>query len=302
MNSADKIALIISVSRRNARILIPPHNFQPARVLPKIKNLVVGDFVKIEEKNEVFLVDQVLDRKNCLSRSYAGRIKEIASNLDQLFIVTAPGELFNTIFIDRVLLVATLREIPCTLIINKIDLADETLTELLKPYTQLGLDIVHTSAKTPTGLNALQEVLQNPSWRALAFAGMSGVGKSTILNRLIPNANQRTAEVSDRTGKGRQTTTLAEGYIYERQNSTDLLLIDLPGIQNFGVSGVERKAVKLGFAEFSRYSQACEFHDCMHTAEPKCAVKDAVRAGEIAHSRYQSYVEILAEVERFKAF
>jgi len=219
-----------------------------------------------------------------------------------LYVVTAVIPLFNTVFVDRVLAVAHLEEIQATLILNKTDLGTEDTAPLIDIYERLEIPIFYTSAKHDHGLDEIRSQLETPALSIVALAGVSGVGKSTILNKLVPEAERKTAEVSRKTGKGRQTTSQSVGYLYNRNETPDLLIIDLPGVQNFGVTNLSPRQAAEGFPEFAEKMAQCEYHDCTHTAEPNCAVKDAVDARELSASRYYSYLHMLDEIDEAKEY
>ena len=302
MNQITLKGVVVSCSRRNATILLPPHRVVPARIGSKIDELIVGDRVTVREEADRFIVGAREERGNCLSRTLGQRTKTIAANLDRLFLVTAVEPLFNTAFVDRVLVVCALQHIPVHIVVNKCDLGTEETDYLIATYAELGFDLSLTSAKDEGGLRQLLPALANPELHTVALAGVSGVGKSSILNVLIPNAQQRTGSVSRKTGKGTQTTSMAQGYLYGRQESDDLLIVDLPGIQNFGVSNLEPRMVADSFPEFLALRDQCEYADCKHTAEPNCAVSDALDEGVLAASRYLSYIGILEEIEKNKPY
>jgi ribosome biogenesis GTPase len=144
--------------------------------------------------------------------------------------------------------------------------------------------------------------LEAPSLKVAALCGVSGVGKSTILNRLVPGADSRVGALSDKTGQGRQTTTQPRGYLCELPNGTRKILIDFPGVQFFGLSHVAADRLSDAFEEFHARKGACRFLDCRHLKEPDCAIRAAVERGEIARSRYESYLQIVEEIEDARAY
>jgi len=289
--------LVISSTRRNATVLIPPNTIIKARIGSKIDTVTIGDQVKLKYDQLKYFITSVSEPKNSLSRTIASKTKKIVNNLDRLLLVSAVEPLFNTAFNDRVLLVCSLQKIPVTLIVNKTDLGLEQTQHLIDIYSSFNLPIILTSTKTKNGITALKEFLDSTDENIVALAGVSGVGKSSLLNCLIPMANRQTGDVSRKTGKGTQTTSLAHGYLYHRQQASELILVDLPGIQNFGVSNYSIRDVAAAFPEFVKFSTGCEYYDCQHTAEPTCGVKTALEEGLIAPSRYLSYLGILEEIE-----
>ena len=293
-------ATVIRASRRNASLLTDEHLEFQARNGSKLPEVVVGDRVICKEgEGQKWIISEIKPRQHTLHRSYREKTKVIAANLDHLFLITAVGPLFNTAFIDRVLLAAAVQEIPVTLVINKTDQGSEPA---VSAYEKLGVNLLFTSVKQKQGIEQIQAALENPRLRLAALAGVSGVGKSSLLNNLVPDAAQATAEVSERTGQGKQTTSMAIAYIYKREHAADVLLVDLPGIQNFGVSGLEPEVVRRGFLEIAEYGLKCQFSNCGHIREDKCAVKEAVATGAISESRYVSYSDIIQEIERSRPF
>ncbi len=262
--------------------------------------VVVGDRVRLRlNPDGTGLIVDVYPRRNELSRRAAGRHPGlrhvIAANIDFVWIVQAvhlpepnPG------FIDRVLVAAERYQIPAGLIVNKLDLltdADQpALKELTQRYAVLGYPVLHTSAVTGEGLDALRQALHD---RVSVVTGPSGVGKSTLLNALEPNLNLRTAPVSEKTGKGRHTTT----YVALYPLSFGGFVVDTPGLREFGVTDLEPVELSHYFVEFRPYISNCHFPDCTHTHEPDCAVRAAVEAGHIDKARYLSYLNILSSLQ-----
>lgn len=275
-----------------------------AKTASRHMQICAGDIVKYSSSGEELIVQEVEPRQNCLRRSYGRRSKELAANIDLLLVATAPQPLFNTSFVDRILAAADAEGIPAALVVNKADLKDDLAATrpLIEIYSGITGTVLEASAATGENFGRLEQVLNEPELRAAVLAGVSGVGKSSIINRLVPGAEQTVQEVSARTGQGRQTTTQATGYVYERPAGPDLLLIDLPGIQNFGLTHLDKTDVRNAFADFSALAPDCQFANCMHLDEPGCAVKAALESGQLANSRYESYLEILSELDRFAEY
>jgi ribosome biogenesis GTPase len=258
--------------------------------------VVVGDRVRVRlNPDGTGLIVDVHPRRNELSRRAAGRRHSlrhvIAANIDFVWIVQAvhlpepnPG------FIDRVLVAAERYEIPAGLILNKIDLMTEedrpAIDALERLYADLGYRVLRTSVVTGEGLDALREALRG---KTSVVTGPSGVGKSSLLNAIEPDLNIRTAPVSEKTGKGRHTTT----YVALYPLSIGGFVVDTPGLREFGVTDLEPAELSHYFVEFRPYLSACRFPDCTHEHEPDCAVKAAVENGEISEERYYSYLNIL---------
>ncbi len=258
--------------------------------------VVVGDRVKVRlNPDGTGLIVDVHPRRNELSRRAAGRRHSlrhvIAANIDFVWIVQAvhlpepnPG------FIDRVLVAAERYEIPAGLIINKIDLMTEEdrppIDALERLYANLGYRVLRTSVVSGEGVDTLREALRG---KTSVVTGPSGVGKSSLLNAIEPGLNIRTAPVSEKTGKGRHTTT----YVALYPLSIGGFVVDTPGLREFGVTDLEPAELSHYFVEFRPYLSACRFPDCTHEHEPDCAVKAAVASGEISEERYYSYLNIL---------
>lgn len=295
--------VIIGANRRVFELLDLDSNVRfQGKALAKFKNVTVGDNVRYIVKGHEASIIELLPRKNALERNYFDKSLTIAANVDHLFIISAVPPLFNTIFIDRILVCAYQREIPYSLIINKMDLDDGLASALLAPYKQIEVPLILMSAKTGEGYFELVTSLDNSEDQLILFCGVSGVGKSTLLNRLIPEAERRTGEVSEKTGQGRQTTSYARAYSYARKNKKPLLIVDSPGLQHFGLSSMTKDDVKDAFPEFQILGQYCGFSDCSHIGEKDCGVKRAVEAGEFALSRYESYLHIIAEIEAARPY
>lgn len=257
--------------------------------------VAVGDHVEIElnSQNTAFIT-AIGDRKNYIVRKSQNLSKQshiIAANVDQAFlVVTVERPQTSTTFIDRFLATAEAYSVPVVLVFNKTDLLDDSLMRYQRMMTDLyetvGYKCVAVSAETGEGMDELMEMLRD---RITLLSGHSGVGKSTMINRLLPGVNLRTAEISDAHNTGMHTTTFSEmlplpggGYI-----------IDTPGIKGFGTFDMEPEELTSYFKEIFRFSKDCRFSNCTHTHEPGCAVLKAVEDHYIAASRYQSYLSML---------
>lgn len=288
---------MVSASRRWIQLIDSEGQFHIARSRSKAVEVVVGEKVLFEGSADRAVVTEVLPPKNCLARSYREESRRIAANLDRLFIVSAVGPLFNTYFIDRLMAVAHAEFIPFTLIINKIDLGLDTTSQLSTVYQHAGVPVLTTSAKSGENMDVLQEALFDPALEIIALCGISGVGKSTLLNQLIPGSEAKTAEVSTRTGQGKQTTTQSFAYTYKRNDAPSLLVIDLPGMQSFGVTHLSKEQVADAFPEILEIRSKCQFGNCSHISEDNCAVKQSLEDGTFPVTRYVSYCKMIEEID-----
>ena len=245
------------------------------------------------------LITSIDERTNYVIRKATNLSKQshiIAANVDQCFlIVTLKQPETATTFIDRFLASAEAYRIPVVLIFNKIDLLTEVddqelLKGMMRLYDTIGYQCAAVSAETGKGVEALRELLKD---KVTLLSGNSGVGKSTLINKLFPDLNLRTSEISDAYNTGKHTTTFSEMYPIEDILVPRSYIIDTPGIKGFGTFDMEREEVGHYFKEIFRFSQDCRFNNCTHTHEPNCAVREAVERHDISESRYASYLSML---------
>ncbi len=257
--------------------------------------IAVGDRVEfeLEPELETGVITQLEERKNYIIRKSVNLSKQaqiIAANLDQAFlIVTLASPRTSLGFIDRFLVTAEAYDIPAILIFNKLDLFSEEGLEILAEYeqiyTDLGYPCYHVSAKEGTNIEQIKTLLKD---QVTLISGHSGVGKSTLINAILPEAEVKTGAVSDWSDKGQHTTTFAEMYTLPFGG----YLIDTPGIRELGVFDIEPQELGRLFPEFRERMGDCRFHNCRHINEPGCAVLTALENGEIEPSRYDSYLSI----------
>jgi ribosome biogenesis GTPase len=271
--------------------------------------IAVGDHVEIVESNEdnnigsqvVGLIHKIIPRTNYIIRKSPNLSKEshiIAANIDQAFlIVTIQFPVTTTTFIDRFLVSAEAYRIPCHLIFNKIDLYDDeqtaTMNSLIEIYEMAGYQCLRISAKNEVGIGELKNMMTN---KTNVFSGHSGVGKSTIINSLQSNIILKTGEISEAHFSGKHTTTNSEMYELDFGG----FIIDTPGIKGFGVLEMEKEEISHYFPEIFKLLDECQFYNCTHTHEPHCAVKKSVEEGKIALSRYNSYLGLLDDEEKYR--
>lgn len=256
--------------------------------------VAVGDRVIIQSENNESVIVEILERENYMVRQSVKKAHQahvIAANIDQALIVaTLKLPRTSAGFIDRFLVAAESFRIPQIIVFNKKDLLDEeSLAEqqaLISTYEKIGITCIETSA-----LNDSQEsLLAALQGKVTLISGHSGVGKSTLLNKLAPGVQQKTSEISGYSEKGTHTTTFAEMF----HLSDNTFIIDTPGIKEFGLIDMSREELSDYFPEMREVRLNCKFGArCLHLTEPKCAVLDAVKAGEIAESRYASYYSMV---------
>ena len=285
------------------QVSMPDGRVYQSRILGRVRTKgirstnpgAVGDWVDItpEPGQDTAIITHLHDRKNYIVRKSVNLSRHaqiIAANLDQaLLVVTLASPPTSLGFIDRFLVTAEAYGIPTGLIFNKLDLFSEEGLEFLATYQaiyeQIGYPCFQVSALEGTHVEKLAPVLKD---KTTLISGHSGVGKSTLINRICPGLELRTGEISDWSDKGKHTTTFAEmialpfgGY-----------LIDTPGIQEFGIVDITEGELGHFFPEMRALLNQCRFHNCQHLNEPDCAVRDAVAQGQIAESRYESYYSI----------
>lgn len=259
--------------------------------------VAVGDYVDIIMNAEgTALISAIDDRKNYIIRKASNLSKQsqiIAANLDlALLIITIKQPETSTTFIDRFLAGAEAYRVPVVLVFNKTDLLNDDerryQRQMIKLYETIGYQCVEISAETGMGITQLQTLLRQ---KVTLVSGNSGVGKSTLINAIIPHAEQRTAEISNAHGTGMHTTTFSEMI----ELAEGGYLIDTPGIKGFGTFDIEREELTSYFKEIFKFSKDCRFNNCTHTHEPGCAVIQAVENHYISASRYQSYLNMLED-------
>jgi ribosome biogenesis GTPase len=257
--------------------------------------IAVGDFVFVDSDDEGGkTIDSVADRKNYIVRRSPNLSKQVhilAANVDQAILVaTINYPLTTSVFIDRFIASAEAYRIPVVLVFNKIDRYDkkhmDELDRVRSMYESIGYPTIAVSAKKSEDLDVVKNLLKD---KVSALAGHSGVGKSTLINRIEPGLNLKTAEISAYHQQGRHTTSFAEMH----QLSFGGYIIDTPGIRGFGLIDIEKEEISHFFRDIFEVSKHCQFNNCLHQREPGCAVKVAVEEGRIALSRYQSYLNIL---------
>jgi ribosome biogenesis GTPase len=262
--------------------------------------IAVGDHVKIsmEEGKETGIIELIEDRRNFIIRKATNLSKAahiVAANLDQaLLVVTLQNPRTSTGFMDRFLVTAEAYHLPVTLVFNKYDLLDEKAIgnqqKLIDCYEKIGYHCLEVSAVSGFGLDRLIQTLKD---KVSLFSGHSGVGKSALINAIDPALNLRIGEISEYHAKGKHTTTFAEMHPLVFGG----WIVDTPGIKEFGLFDLEKETLAQRFPEMRERMLQCRFANCTHRHEPGCAVKEALKAGEIFEFRYNNYLNMLLDNE-----
>lgn len=254
----------------------------------KLADIVCGDNVIVDTTSPTPVITKRLPRATVLKRRlrYQG-LKAVAANLTQVCLVATAET--STLVIDKYIVAVALSDLPVLLVVNKADLfGDAAADALARQYRPVTKDAIICSAKSGTGMATLRERLKN---QISVLVGQSGVGKSTITNALIPDAHADIGEVSETSGLGKHTTSVAR--LYHLPSGGDL--IDSPGIREFSLDYVAPDEVQRGFSDILAYANQCRFRNCLHVKEPGCAVRAAVQEQAISPHRYDNYLKILAE-------
>ena len=249
---------------------------------------LTGDLVEITVENGRGMVERVLPRKNSF-------VRPAVANMDALVVFAANvNPVTEPFLIDRVAAIAGDQEVPVYICVNKCDL--DPAVDLVRIYEHAGFPVIRASAETGEGVEELRTLIRG---KLTAFTGNSGVGKSSMLNRLCPQLGLATAEVSEKLGRGRHTTRHVELYCLEE----DTYVADTPGFSSFDTDQMEvilKENLQYAFPDFGPYIGKCQFHDCSHRKEPGCAVTNAVAAGQIGATRYDSYLRLYEKASQVK--
>ena len=263
--------------------------------------VVVGDVVRVEEDEQGgYVISAIEPRRNYIIRRASNLSKEshiIASNIDMaLLVVTLFSPETATEFIDRFLVTCEAYKVPVTILLAKADLARQRPDEVAAfraIYESAGYPIIEVSALQGEGVDKVRELLRG---KTTLLSGNSGVGKSTLVAAVEPGLDIRTGEISQSHHKGKHTTTFSTMYPLSEGG----FIIDTPGIKGFGLIDIEENELAHYFPEMMRYLPECKFYNCSHIHEPHCAVVEAVKRGEIAYSRYESYLSMLDDIAENK--
>ena len=249
---------------------------------------VTGDLVEITVEKGKGMVEKILPRRNCF-------VRPAVANVDALVVFAANANPVTEPFlIDRVAAIAGNQEVPVYLCVNKCDL--DPAQDLVRIYSHAGFSVIRASAETGEGVENLRSMIRG---KLVAFTGNSGVGKSSMLNRLCPELGLATGEVSEKRGRGRHTTRHVELYSL----GEDTFVADTPGFSSFDTDQMElilKENLQYAFPDFGPFLGRCQFHDCTHRKEPGCAVTAALAAGELEPTRYESYLRLYERMSQIK--
>ena len=262
--------------------------------------VVVGDRVVVEPDGDSSVITGILPRRNYIIRRASNLSKEshiIAANIDHaLLIVTLCSPTTPREFVDRFLVTCEAYKVPVTIVLGKADLIDaqaqEEAEEFTAIYNDAGYRVIRLSSVTGEGIDEIRSMLRN---HTTLVAGNSGVGKSTLIGEIDPTIDIRIGEISDSHQQGKHTTTFSTMYPLDGG-----YIIDTPGIKGFGLIDIDDKELCRYFPEMMRLSPECRFYNCTHTHEPGCAVQEAVKEVRVAWSRYESYLKILDEDDKYR--
>ena len=268
--------------------------------------IAVGDNIRIsleDTQEKTAVIEEIFPRKNHINRQ-SPRQKHhqhiIAANVDQsILIATIKNPKTSLGFMDRFLIVCEMYHVPAVLVFNKTDLLkpkdDAQLAEVKALYESIGYKTYSISVEKKLGLHPFDDVLKN---KISLLSGHSGVGKSTLINYILPNVQIKTQNVSDWSGKGMHTTTFAT--MYDLPNGG--AIIDTPGIRELAINNLEKEELSHYFPEMRKVLNQCKYNNCLHTNEPDCAVKNAVSNEQISVERYASYLSILDSLDEIKKY
>lgn len=263
--------------------------------------VVVGDIVRCEgDQNGEWVIYDIVPRRNYIIRRASNLSKEshiIAANIDRAMIVVTLIEPVTALeFVDRFLVTCEAYKVPATILLAKIDLlegAEEAVAEFHQTYQSAGYEVIDISATEGIGIDRVKAMLDG---KVTLVSGNSGVGKSTLIGKIDPTLDIRTGEISESFHKGKHTTTFSTMYPIGNGG----YIIDTPGIKGFGLIEIDDKELWHYFPEMIATAGECRFYNCTHTHEPGCAVVEAVKDGVISYSRYESYLKILDDDDKYR--
>jgi ribosome biogenesis GTPase len=293
---SHETATVIATYSRRMRLRLASGTQVDARIKGKRVKPVCGDTVSAEpiENETDWLITKIGERKNELTRpNMRGQVEVLAANVDSLVVVAAVSPLPDWYIVDRYLCAAELMQVTAAVVFNKIDLLvghDIEIPEL-QEYRDIGYAVIECSAETGQGTDDVQQFLTG---KCGIVVGQSGVGKSSLINQMVADSQQRTADISSKTGEGRHTTV--NSVMIGLQNGGSI--IDSPGVRDYAPALSSSTDAALGFREIAAAAQSCRFANCRHLREPGCAVKEGVDQNTISYRRYESFKRVVNLTEK----
>jgi ribosome biogenesis GTPase len=294
--TAQLKGIVVNHYGRQVVVETAEHEQHTCKIRQNLGDIACGDRVAFHPQEDTGngVVVAIEPRDNLLEKiGFGNKAKPVAANVGQVVIICAVEPAPNIYLIDRYLVAIENLNAQATLVLNKIDLTNETdqdIIDSIDNYRQLGYSVIHTCAVDERGIDELRAKLKNTT---SIFVGLSGVGKTSLVNRLIPETDARVAEVSENTGEGRHTTTVSS--LYHLPDGGEL--IDSPGVRDFTPHINSKAEVFYGFVEIRNIPGKCKFANCSHQHEPGCAILQAVAEGKISKTRYGSYQHMLSDLE-----